>query len=72
VVAAAVSFVFSGFLVVPIVAIVWSARGLSRANAFAAQGYPPLGRSQAATGLALGITSLVVGALALVIRFGSM
>ncbi|WP_421734886.1 DUF2510 domain-containing protein [Cellulomonas sp.] len=72
VVAAAVSFVFSGFLVVPIVAIVWSARGLTRANMFAAQGYPPLGRSQATTGLALGIVSLVLGALALVVRLSSL
>ncbi|MET0788017.1 MAG: DUF2510 domain-containing protein [Cellulomonas sp.] len=72
VIAAAVSFVISGYLVVAIVGIVWSARGLKRANDFEAQGYPPLGRSQATTGLVLGIVSAVLGAFSLAVRLSSL
>lgn len=72
VIAAAISFVISGYLVVAIAGIVWSARGLRRANAFEAQGYPPLGRGQATTGLVLGIVSAALGALSLVVRFSSL
>ena len=68
----AVSLLINPFLVFSIMAIVWSVRGRARADDFQRQGYPPLGRSQGAAGLALGIIGTVLGALVLGVRISSM
>ncbi len=72
VLAGAISLVLSGLLVFAVAAIVWSVRGMHRARDFEAQGYPPLGRSQATTGLVLGIVGAVLGVLSILVRLGSM
>lgn len=67
-----ISLVVNPFLVFSIMAIVWAARGMKRADQFEVQGYPPLGRSQAVAGIVLGIVGTIFGVIVLLARLSSM
>lgn len=60
-IAGIVAFFFNVFLVPSIVAIVFSARGLARANQLAAEGKTTTMRNAAVGGLAMGVISAIIG-----------
>ena len=60
-IAGIVAFFFNVFLVPSIVAIVFSARGLARANQLAAEGKVTTMRNAAVGGLAMGVISAIIG-----------
>lgn len=70
-VAGVIAFFFNIFLVPSILAIVFSARGLARANQLAAEGATTTLRNAAIGGLALGIISGVIGLVEALVVVGS-
>lgn len=70
-VAGVIAFFFNIFLVPSILAIVFSSRGLARANQLAAEGATTTLRNAAIGGLAMGIISTIIGLIQALVVVGS-
>jgi hypothetical protein len=71
-VAGVIAFFFNIFLVPSILAIVFSVRGLARANQLAAEGATTTLRNAAIGGLAMGIISGIIGLIEALVVVGSI